>query len=154
MNIQYSKSKVSKTAGKHKKNKKFTRETKFDRFLVEFANEIDVFDSEKSFPEWIIQYREQQIGKVSKFQREICEYLRESGVKFKFKYPIEIDGKYKFADFYIPKKRTVILLLSSFIEFNRMCSKDAERTEFFKDRFKVVELYEYDKEAFKEKLNF
>lgn len=108
---------------------------------MEFAEEIDLFCLETSFPEWIIQYREEILNKIGRDFRKICRKLKDSDIRFYIKYPVEIDGKWKFADVYIPKSSTVVLLLSDKDLIGHPCSMKSEREQWFSDRFRVVGVY-------------
>ena len=117
------------------------RVTVKESFFMEFAGEIDLFCLETRFPEWIIQYREEILNKIGRNFRKICRELKDSGVKFYVKYPVEIDGKWKFADVYIPKSSTVVLLLNDKDMIGHPCNMKSEREQWFSDRFRVVGVY-------------
>ena len=119
------------------------RVTVKESFFVEFAEEIDLFCLETRFPEWIIQYREEILNKIGRNFRKICRKLKDSGLKFyiKYKYPIEIDGKWKFADIYIPKGKTIVLLLSDKDLIGHPCNMRSDKERWFEDRFRVVGIY-------------
>ena len=87
-------------------------EGKREKFFIEFASEIDLYSDGSKYPEWVFEYREELLLKISPNLMKICSKLKDSGYDFKIKYPFLIDGKYKFADIYIPRKRTVIVKLS------------------------------------------
>lgn len=112
-----------------------------ESFFMEFADEIDLFCIETKFPEWIIQYREEILLKIGRNFRKICRKLKDSGVKFYIKYPVEIDGKWKFADIYIPKGNTVVLMLSDKDLISHPCNMKSDKECWFEDRFRVVGIY-------------
>ena len=140
-------------ATKAKYNKRVQRKmTVKESFFVEFAEEIDLFCLETRFPEWIIQYREEILLKIGRNFRKICRELKDSGVKFYIKYPVEIDGKWKFADIYIPKGKTVVLLLSDKDLIGHPCNMRSDKERWFEDRFRVVGVYHDEVGNFLEKL--
>lgn len=118
-----------------------SRLTVKESFFVEFAEEIDLFCLETKFPEWIIQYREEILNKIGRDFRKICRKLKDSDIRFYIKYPVEIDGKWKFADVYIPKGKTVVLLLSDKDLIGHPCNMKSDREQWFSDRFRVVGVY-------------
>ena len=79
---------------KKKRAKKSTR----PRFWEEFAVELDIFDSTLGLPAWTFDYRDDLIRKISPELKKICRRLKDMGLYFKIKWPVEIDGKWKFAD--------------------------------------------------------
>lgn len=127
----------------HKKSKYSNRNDK-NSFFTEFAVETDILTAENSFPDWIYDFREELLTKLSPSMKKVCRNLKNLEVGFKIKYPVEIFGKWKFADIYIPKKKTVIIVTSSFKHQHHPCNVLPERAEFFKDRFRVIDLYEYN----------
>lgn len=136
--------KNSKTDAINRVNKHYTHINKREEFLNEFCNEIDLYSEYKKFPDWIDLYREELFCKLSTNFMKICRILKDNHIEFKIKYPIEIDHKWKFADIYIPKKRTVIVVLNSKKEFYKPMWSRSNKSDFFRDRMKVVECYEYD----------
>ena len=143
---------TTKLKKKTKKSGKSSNLFERSTFWTEFSAETDIFTDQSKFPDWIFDFREELLVKLSPTARRVCRWLKGT-VDFKIKYPIEIDDKWKFADIYIPSKRTVIVFLSSHKEFANICHKTPERASFFSDRFRVVEFYEYhDFEYLKQKL--
>lgn len=120
---------------KVKKEKKISKK---ESFFVEFAEEIDLFSLQKSFPEWVYDYREDILNRVRKEFRVMCQHLKDAGIKFYMKYPIEIDGKWKFADVFIPDKRLVVLLLNDVEMIGLPCHSKTNRELWFSDRYKTV----------------
>lgn len=131
------------TEPKRKSKNRSKVSTKLD-FFTEFAVETDIFTDERLFPDWIFYFREEHLTKLSNPMKKLCRNLKSLGVEFKIKYPIKILDKWKFADIYIPKTKTVILVLSSYKEDFRPIGVTPDRSLFFKDMFKVIELYEYN----------
>lgn len=124
--------------GKRKNDK--AKKNSTENFYVEFANELDIFDSTLNVPSWTFDYRDDLIRKISPELRKICHALKEIGLNFKIKWPVEIDGKWKFADVFFPRQRTVLMLTNAMAVSGRPHWMLSERAEFFKDRFRVVEV--------------
>lgn len=127
--------------GKKKRNKqeKKTRLTKFEQFCLDFAAEIDIFSSQTAFPDWVFDYRDDLLRKISPELRKICYSLKQRGLVFKVKWPVEIDGKWKFADVFFPGQKTVLILANPMGNF-RPCGLPSYRAEFFRDRYRVIEV--------------
>lgn len=66
------------------KNNK-VRKNSTENFYVEFANELDIFDSTLNVPSWTFDYRDDLIRKISPELRKICRVLKELGLTFKIK---------------------------------------------------------------------
>ncbi len=132
---------ISSPRTREKKNKqnKRNRTTVLEQFIVDFACELDLFDSGTVFPSWVFDYRDDHIRKLSPEMRKIAKWLRGMGLRFKMKWPIEIDGKWKFADFFFPKQRTVIIVANPMENFSPI-GMSGERARFFHDRFRVIEI--------------
>lgn len=129
-NISYSK---KKRKFKEKKNS-------ITSFCEEFAAELDIFDSTLGIPAWTFDYRDDLIRKIGPELRKICRKLKCLGLNFKIKWPIEIDGKWKFADVFFPKQRTVLMVTNAMAIGCRPHWMLSDRAEFFRDRFRVVEV--------------
>ncbi len=125
---------------KRNKQEKKAKLTKFDQFCQNFAAEIDIFDSDLGVPAWVFDYRDDQIRKISPELRKICQRLKDLGLAFKVKWPVEIDGKWKFADVFFPRQRTVLMVTNAMAVAGRPHWMLSDRAEFFKDRFRVVEV--------------
>ena len=138
--------------GKEKKAKEKKLTVK-EKFFMDYAAEIDLFDLQRSCPEWVYDYREGILNKVSKDFRLLCQMLKDSGVVFKVKYPIEVDGKWKFADAFIPKSHIVILLIQDHETIGLPCHSKTDREIFFGDRYKVVDVCTYEIHKVLEKLD-
>lgn len=108
-------------------------------FYTEFAEELDIFDSTLSIPDYHFNSREQLISTIRPVKRKIARFLKELGLRFKILWPIEIDGKWKFADFYFPRQRTVIIVTNPMNDF-RPCCLPSDRAEFFNQRYRVLEV--------------
>lgn len=110
------------------------------QFWEEFAAELDIFDSTLNIPAWTFDYRDDLIHKISPELKKICRRLKEIGLSFKIKWPVEIDGKWKFADIFFPKQRTVLMVTNAMALGCRPHWMLSDRAEFFRDRFRVVEV--------------
>lgn len=120
---------------KKKRVKKSTR----PRFWEEFAAELDIFDSTLGLPAWTFDYRDDLIRKISPELKKICRRLKDMGLYFKIKWPVEIDGRWKFADVFFPRQRTVLIMGNPMNDFRPSCML-SDRAEFFRDRYRVVEV--------------
>lgn len=127
-----------------KKLRREKKPSKKESFFIEFAEEIDLFSLQKTFPEWIYDYREDILNRVRKDFRVMCQHLKDAGIKFYMKYPIEIDGKWKFADIFIPEKKLVILLLSDVDTIGLPCHSKTNREIWFSDRFRTLGICTYE----------
>lgn len=123
-----------------KKRKYKEKKNSMSSFCEEFAAEIDIFDSTFGIPAWTFDYRDDLIGKISPELRKICRKLKSLGLSFKIKWPVEIDGKWKFADVYFPRQRTVLMVTNAMAIGFRPHWMLSDRAEFFRDRFRVVEV--------------
>lgn len=129
------------------KKKVGQRKQKFSKkesFFMEFAAEIDLFPLSVSFPEWIYDYREDILNRVRSEFRVMCQILKDAGIKFYVKYLVEIDGKWKFADVYIPERRMVILIINDYETIGLPCHSKTNRELWFGDRFKTVAVCTYE----------
>lgn len=128
--------------GKKKRNKqeKKTRLAKFEQFCLDFAAEIDILSSQTAFPDWVFDYRDDLIRKISPELRKICYSLKQRGLVFKVKWPVQIDGKWKFADIIFPRQRTVLMVTNAMELGTRPHWMLSDRAEFFKGHFRVVEV--------------
>lgn len=114
---------TSAKARSKRKRVKSNKQTKFEQFCVDFAAEIDLFDSNLGVPRWVFDYP-----------------LKQLGLTFKIKWPVEINGKWKFADVLFPRHRTVITVANPMELSGRPHWMLSDRSEFFKDRYRVVEV--------------
>lgn len=69
-------------------------------FYEEFAIELDIFDSTLNIPGWYFGKREDMIRKLTAETKRICRFVKSLGLEFKIKWPIEINGSWKYADLY------------------------------------------------------
>ena len=108
--------------------------------MADLATELDIFDSTQSLPQWAFGYRDDLIRKIGPELKKICRKLKSLGLNFKIKWPVEIDGKWKFADVFFPKQRTVLMVTNAMAVGCRPHWMLSDRAEFFRDRFRVVEV--------------
>ncbi len=111
-------------------------------FWDDFADELDLRTCAVSFPDWIYSIREEQLYKISPKLIKFCRLLKYHGLSFKIKYPIERDGKWKFADVYIPSARAVV----NYVYNCRPFGLPTARSEFFRLRYRVFEIESSDSE--------
>lgn len=118
-----------------KRKRKYTTSSRITIY-EEFCVEMDLFSTEQTFPDWIFDFRENHLSKVSNKLIKFCRKLKQNGIEFKILYPMEIYGKWKFADVYIPSKRTVVMVNT----LPHSPGYLSQRASFFLDRCKVYEL--------------
>lgn len=123
-----------------KKRKYKEKKNSITSFCEEFAAELDIFDSTLNVPAWTFDYRDDLICKIGPELRKICRKLKSLGLNFKIKWPVEIDGRWKFADVFFPKQRTVLMVTNAMALSCRPHWMLSDRAEFFRDRFRVVEV--------------
>lgn len=123
-----------------KTQRKSPKMSKFDLFLADLATELDIFDSTQSLPQWAFDYRDDLIRKIGPELKKICRKLKSLGLNFRIKWPVEIDGKWKFADVFFPKQRTVLMATNAMAVGCRPHWMLSDRAEFFRDRFRIVEV--------------
>lgn len=123
-----------------KKRKSKEKKNFLTSFCEEFAVELDIFDSPLDIPTWTFDYRDDLIRKISPELRKICRKLKTLGLNFKIKWPVEIDGRWKFADVLFPRQRTVLMVTNAMALSCRPHWMLSDRAEFFRDRFRVVEV--------------
>lgn len=123
-------------------NKK--RNTRLNRISIyeEFCVEMDLFSESINFPDWVFDYREHHLSKINQKLIKFCRIIKSKGIEFSILYPIQINGKWKFADIYIPSAKSVVMFTSGLKPIGSM----SERTRFFLDRFKVYEIDGYESE--------
>ena len=91
------------------------------QFWEEFAAELDIFDSSLDIPAWTFDYRDDLIRKIGPELKKICRKLKSLGLNFKIKWPVEIDGKWKFADVFF-RDRFRIVEVETLAELERKMS--------------------------------
>lgn len=128
------------TRNRREKTLKTPRITKLVRFFLDFAPEIDIFDTDLRVPSWVFAYREKQIRKISPELRRICYDLKSRGLTFKIKWPVEIDGHWRFADVIFPRQRTVLMVANPMSLVGLPHWMLSDRAEFFSKHFRVVEV--------------
>ena len=118
-----------------------TRKSKISVY-EEFCQEMDLFSENQPFPDWIFDYREHRLSKISSKLIKFCRNLKSAKVEFKILYPMQINGKWKFADVYVPKRKTVVMVTTRPHSVGWL----TQRARFFADRCKVYELDGYESE--------
>ena len=102
----------------------------------EFCQEMDLFSENQPFPDWIFDYREHHLSKISSKLIKFCRKLKSANVNFKILYPVNIFGKWKFADIYIPKRKIVVMVTT----YPHLAGWLTDQARFFEEMFKVYEL--------------
>jgi len=126
--------------GKRKRTEARQRKsTKPDDFILDFAAELDLFDSGLDAPNWVFSYRDNLIRKMSAKQMAMCRWLKDNGFDFKIKWPVQKEDKWKFADVFLPKQSLIIIFANPMSNF-RPVGLPSYRAEWFKDRFNVIEI--------------
>lgn len=118
------------------------RQVKRLSIYEEFSVEMDLFSLDTNFPDWIFDFREHHLSKINSKLVKFCRKLKENRVNFKILFPIQIHDKWKFADIYIPKKKTVIMVTTT----PHSPAYLTQRANFFNEWFKVYELDGYEGE--------
>lgn len=95
--------------------------SKFDLFLADLATKLDIFDSTQSLSQWAFGYRDDLIRKIGPELKKFCRKLKSLGLNFKIKWPVEIDGKWKFADVFF-RDRFRIVEVETLTELERKMS--------------------------------
>lgn len=108
----------------------------------EFCQEMDLFSENQPFPDWIFDYREHHLSQISPKLKKFCRKLKSAKVEFKILCPMQINGKWKFADVYVPKRKTVVMVTTRPHSVGWL----TQRAQFFADRCKVYELDGYESE--------
>lgn len=123
------------------------RSRKFNEAMMErrlafrnaFEKELSLGEIRSSVPEWVAQNRAPLLDKISNPVKQIGAILKSAGIDFKFRWPLQIDGRWKFADIYIPSTDTVVMVLSR----KEMATPGLfgdERACFFEKEHKVCSL--------------
>jgi hypothetical protein len=73
-----------------------------ERFLDEYAPQICLDGVEYDLPDWVFDYREEQIRRIGKNGKALYQRLKDIGVDFKVKYPVERSGRGMFSRFHKP----------------------------------------------------
>lgn len=127
-----------------KRNYSKEKTTRLERFCLDFAAELDLFDSDMAVPDWVFGYRDKLIGKLGPELCKICLALKSRGLRFKIKWPVEIDGKWKFADVYFPRQKTVLMVTNARAMAGLPNWSLSNRAMFFHGRYRVVEVETLD----------
>lgn len=113
------------------------------RFRSEFLDELDILNSSERFPEWVYRYREPLLDKISNPVKQLARLLKDCGIVFKLKWPLEVNDSYKFADIYIPATDTVIIVAPK-SELLRPTLFMDEKAEIFRQNHRDVRQFGYD----------
>lgn len=124
---------------KYKQTKNKRRVSIYEEFCVE----MDLFSDNQPYPDWVFDFREQHLSKISSKLINFCRKLKSAKVEFKILYPMQIFGKWKFADVYIPKQKVVVIITT----YPHSAAWLTERARFFQDRCSVYELDGYESEC-------
>lgn len=106
----------------------------------EFCIEMDLFSDNQPYPDWVFDFREEHLSKMSSKLINFCRKIKSAGVEFRILYPMNIFGKWKFADVYVPKHKTVVMVTT----MPHPAGWLTQRAQFFTDRCKVYELDGYE----------
>lgn len=123
------------------------RSKKFNEAMMErrlafrnaFEEELDMGEFRRLVPEWVVENRAPLLDKISTPVKQIGTILKSAGVCFKFRWPLQIDGRWKFADIYIPSTDTVVMV-SSKKELATPTLFGDERAFFFEKKHNVCSL--------------
>lgn len=124
---------------KYKQTKNKRRVSIYEEFCVE----MDLFSDNQPYPDWVFDFREQHLSKASSKLIKFCRKLKAANVEFKILHPMQIFGKWKFADVYIPKHKTVVVVTT----YPHSAAWLTERARFFQDRCRLYELDGYESEG-------
>lgn len=122
--------------------RKHTKSKRRVPIYEEFCQEMDLFSDNQPYPDWVFDFREEHLSKISSNLIKFCRKLKSAKVEFKILYPMQIFGKWKFADVYIPKHRTVVMVTTR----PHPAAWLTDRARFFQDRYKVYEFDGYESE--------
>lgn len=111
-------------------------------FREDFADELLFCDSEEKYPSWLGCYRDKAIANIDKHLADLCYVLKRSGVSFKIKYPILVNGRWKFADIYVDG--VVVLLIQDHETIGLPCHSKTDRELSFGDSCKVLPIHTYE----------
>lgn len=122
---------------KDKKSYKKKAKSLTDKFLETYATNIYLNGMEYDLPDWVFDYREELIHKVTQNGKKLYAKLSEMGVDFKIRFPYKNLDKWKFADALLPKYKLIILLMNFRETVMPVCSM-YDRVGFFNDRYKCI----------------
>lgn len=142
-----------KMAQQTRNNEKTAQESINEELFKDFAEEIALTSNREKFPEWVHDYREQSLTKQGRNFLQLCHVLKDGGVNFKVKFPLQIDGKWKFADILIPQSHIVILLIQNHETIGLPCHSKTDRELLFGDRFRTLAIHTYEIHRVIEKLD-
>lgn len=117
--------------------KKKAKKSLTDKFLEAYATNIYLDGMEYDLPDWVFDYREDLIHKVTQNGKKLYAKLSEMGINFKIRFPYKNLGKWKFADALLPKYNLIILLMNFRETITSACSM-YDRVGFFDDKYKCI----------------
>lgn len=107
-------------------------------FLAKFEEELDISGEDRTLPGRIPYIREKLARIASKNFVKICQDLRDAGVRYKLRYPIEINDRWKFADIYIPDINAVVLYVNDNSTYEGAYERSLRRAPFFEKKYHVL----------------
>lgn len=118
--------------------------TRMDKATIyeEFCQEMGLLLDSQVYPDWVFDFREKHLSKISSKLINFCREVKAAKIEFKIFYPLQIFGKWKFADVYFPKRETVVIVTTR----PHPAGWLTDRARFFQDRYKVYELDGYESE--------
>ena len=119
-------------------HKKFKRQVFNERFLETYSKNICLDGKEYDLPDWVFDYREGQIHKITVPGKRLYEKLTDMGVDFKIKYPVRNMDKWKFADAFLPKHNLVIILMNFREASTTPAYETLDRKQFFDGKYKCL----------------
>ena len=123
--------------------RKHTKSKRRVPIYEEFCQEMDLFSDNQPYPDWVFDFRDNLLTKINSKTLKFCRKLKAANVEFKILYPMQIFGKWKFADVYIPKHKVVVIVTT----YPHSAAWLTERARFFQDRCRVYELDGYESEG-------
>jgi len=121
----------------NRKYKKKIKKTISNDFLVTYARNIYLDGKEYDLPDWVFDFREEQLYKITQPGKKLYAKLNEIGINFKIKYPFRNMGKWKFADALLPDKKLFIIIMNFKETVTSVCSM-YDRRNFFDGENKCV----------------
>lgn len=123
-------------------------------FFECFSQEIDISADKGRFPEWVYDFREKSLTRQGRTFLQLCHTLKDGGVKFKIKFPLQIDGKWKFADILIPQKHIVVMLIQDHDTIGLPCHSKTDKELRFGNKFRTLAIGTNEIHRVMEKLRF
>lgn len=121
--------------GEPKEKKKKWRDRRAVDVYGEFFEQAYIPHEEDKFPKWYIDRRQELLDHLKYPEISVIRRLKCRGIKFFIKYPVEIDGKWKFLDIFVPENKIAVI-----VDSGQKQEELNEKWDFFSQRFKVFEL--------------